>query len=86
MPEYSDEHEAQMPEISGTVEPVRPGKHPPPRPGSGRQRGAALATTSRDDAAAGAGPHTQTESVHLGTTTVVRLERPLALGHGWLLT
>lgn len=73
-------------EISGTVEPVRTGKHSPPRPGSGRQRRTALATTSRNDAATGAGPHTQTESVHLRTATVVRLEGPLALGHGWLLT
>ena len=73
-------------EISGTVEPVRPGKHAPPRPGSGRQRGAALATTGADDATAGARAHPETETVHLGTTTVVRLESPLALGHGWLLT
>src|SRR5699024_2205077 len=59
---------------------------PATRPGSGRQRRTTLTTAGRDDAAPGAGAHAQTESVHLGTTTVVRLEGPLALGHGWLLT
>lgn len=42
----------------------------------------ALAATCSDDRAARTGAHTSTESVHTCTTTVVRLERPLALGHG----
>lgn len=47
---------------------------------SGRQLFAALPTTGRDDRAARAGPHTQTEAVGLGPTTVVRLEGALAHG------
>ena len=44
----------------------------------------ALAAASRHDGAAGTGPHTQTEAVHTGPTAVVRLESPLALGHGYI--
>jgi hypothetical protein len=44
----------------------------------GRELGATLATTSREDRAAGAGTHTETETVDLCTTTVVRLESSLA--------
>jgi hypothetical protein len=40
--------------------------------------GASLATTSTQDGAAGASAHSQAESVHLGATTVVRLESSLA--------
>lgn len=43
----------------------------------------ALATTSRNDCATGTGTHTSTEAVNTCTTTVVRLERPLALCHGY---
>jgi len=42
------------------------------------QFGATLATTCTKDGTAGAGAHTEPESVHLGTTTVVRLEGSLA--------
>ena len=45
--------------------------------------GAALATAGAEDGTAGAGAHAQTETVHLGATTVVRLERSLA--HSQLL-
>jgi hypothetical protein len=41
---------------------------------------AALATTAGQDRATGAGPHPQTEAVHLVTATVVRLVRTLAHG------
>lgn len=50
--------------------------------GSGRELGAALAATRRHDGAARTGPHPETEAVDTSPTTVVRLERPLALGHG----
>ena len=46
--------------------------------GSGRQLGATLAATVREDRAAGAGAHAEAEAVLLGTTTVVRLESTLA--------
>ena len=65
----------------GGAEVIRPGD--PVRPGEQRLRGefgATLATTSREDGAAGAGAHAQPETVHLGTTTVVRLEGSLAHG------
>ena len=52
------------------------------RVGSGRQARASLATTGVDDRATRTGTHTQPESVHACTTTVVRLKGPLALGHG----
>ena len=43
---------------------------------------AALAAARRDDGATRTGAHPETEAVHARPTTVVRLERPLALGHG----
>jgi hypothetical protein len=48
---------------------------------SGGQRLAALAAPPRHDGTAGAGTHTQPETVHSGTAPVVRLEGALALGH-----
>jgi hypothetical protein len=65
----------------GGAEVIRPRN--PVRPGQQRlsgEFGATLATTSRQDGATGAGAHAQPESVHLGTTTVVRLEGSLAHG------
>jgi hypothetical protein len=50
--------------------------------GSGGELVATPATSRRDNGAAGAGPHAQPEPVGPRTTTVVRLERALALGHG----
>lgn len=47
---------------------------------SGRELGAPLATTSRENRTARSRAHAQTEAVHLGTTTVVGLERALAHG------
>ncbi len=66
------------PEICRVNHAVRAGQHLA-APVSGGQACAALATTARDDGAAGAGAHAQTEAVRLGTTTVVGLESPL--GH-----
>jgi hypothetical protein len=48
----------------------------------GRQFFAALTATCRDDGATSTSPHTETETVRARATPVVRLERPLALGHG----
>jgi len=42
------------------------------------QFGATLATTSGQDGTTGAGTHAEPEAVHLGATTVVRLESSLA--------
>jgi len=71
-------------------EPVRPGQHGTSVPGrlrvnargerSGGQTVATLATARRQDGAAGAGTHPQTETVRLVTAAVVRLERTLAHG------
>ena len=58
-------------------ESVRPRQH---RSGSGRELGAPLGATSREDAATGAGAHAGTETVLLGATTVVGLEGALAHG------
>ncbi len=44
----------------------------------GGEFGATLATTSGQDGTAGAGTHAKPEPVHLGATTVVRLESSLA--------
>lgn len=54
------------------------------RPGSGSQRLASLATPPGDDRAPSPGAHPQPEAVHTRTTPIVRLEGPLALGHGCL--
>jgi hypothetical protein len=48
--------------------------------GLSRKLGAPLAATSREDGATGASAHPQTETVDLGTPTVVRLEGSLAHG------
>ena len=48
---------------------------------SDRQALAALAATAGQDRATGAGPHAQTETVHLVTATVVRLVGTLAHGN-----
>lgn len=50
---------------------------------SGSQRAAALVAPPSDDRAAGAGAHPQTEPMHTCTAPIVRLEGPLALGHGY---
>jgi len=46
------------------------------------QGAAALAAATRHDGATGARTHPQPETVHTGPAAVVRLESPLALGHG----
>jgi hypothetical protein len=71
-------------------EPVQPGQHGAPAPNgfrvnargerSGGQTVATLTTARRQDGAAGAGTHPQTETVRLVTAAVVRLERTLAHG------
>jgi hypothetical protein len=52
---------------------------------SGRQRAAALTAPVGHDRTPRAGPHPQAEAVHAGSAPVIRLEGPLALGHGVLL-
>ena len=49
---------------------------------SGGQCVAALTATRRNDCATRTGPHPETEAVNTRAASVVRLERPLALGHG----
>jgi hypothetical protein len=49
---------------------------------SGGEGAAALTAARGNDGAARTGPHPETETVDARPTTVVRLERPLALGHG----
>jgi hypothetical protein len=61
--------------IIRTDHPVRPGEHRVLLRG---KLGATLAATCSQDRAAGTGTHTKTEAVHLGATTVVRLESSLA--------
>lgn len=52
---------------------------------SGRQRAAALTAPVGHDRTPRTGPHAQAEAMHAGSAPVVRLEGPLALGHGVLL-
>jgi hypothetical protein len=52
---------------------------------SGRQRATALTAPVGHDRTPRAGPHPQAEAMHAGTAPVIRLEGPLALGHGVLL-
>jgi hypothetical protein len=52
--------------------------------GSRSERATALATAARHDGAASARAHTKPEPVHACTAPVVRLEGPLALGHGYI--
>jgi hypothetical protein len=53
-----------------------------PVTGSGGEGSAALLATRCHDGAARTGPHPETEAVNTRAASVVRLERPLALGHG----
>jgi hypothetical protein len=62
-------------EVARTDHPVRPGEHRGILRG---KLGATLAAASSEDRATGTGAHTKTEAVHLGATTVVRLESSLA--------
>jgi hypothetical protein len=57
-------------------------KYPPNANASGRQLSATLAAPGREDGPTSAGAHAQPEPVGSRATTVVRLERTLALGHG----
>ena len=52
---------------------------------SGRQCAAALTAPVGHDEPPGPGTHPQPEAMHAGTPPVIRLEGPLALGHGILL-
>ena len=52
--------------------------------GSGSQRTTTLAAPARHDGAPGARTHAQTEAMDARPAPVVRLEGPLALGHGCL--
>jgi len=70
----------RSPEIGAPMYPLLVIEHGAARPPGGLRRdaAAALATTCRQDRATRAGAHPQTETVRLGTTTVIGLERPLA--------
>jgi hypothetical protein len=52
------------------------------RPDSGRQAPPTFPSPVRHDRAPGARPHPQPKPMHPRTLAVVRLEGPLALGHG----
>ena len=67
----------------GFRRPALPESRPAVLRRSGRELCAALAATGVDDRTPRAGTHTQPETMHASTTTDVRLESPLALGHGW---
>lgn len=70
-------------EVGTMMQPIRLRQHPSVRGrGSGSEGSAALTAARRDDGATGTGAHPETEAVNARPTTVVRLERPLALGHG----
>lgn len=70
-------------EVGTMMQPIRLRQHPSVRKrGSGSEFGAALAATRRNDGATRTGAHPEAEAVNPRPTTVVRLERPLALGHG----
>ncbi len=70
-------------EVGTMMQPIRLRQHPSVRKrGSGSEGSAALAATRRDDGATRTGAHPEAEAVNPRPTTVVRLERPLALGHG----
>lgn len=57
---------------------------PPCYPSSSSQCVSALAAPTGDDRTPGAGAHPQPKAVHPSPAPVVRLEGPLALGHGTL--
>ncbi|CAN5490959.1 hypothetical protein BH10ACT9_BH10ACT9_18970 [soil metagenome] len=59
-------------------------KVPTTRTESGSQRTTPFAAPAGHDRTASAGAHTKPESMHPCAAPVVRLERPLALGHGCL--
>lgn len=70
-----------MGEVRGTAQSVVGAEHSGAGrrgEGSGRQRGATLAAPGRQDRAACAGPHAQTEAVGAATTPVAGLEGALA--------
>lgn len=70
-------------EVGTMMQPIRLRQHPSVRKRrSGSEGFAALAATRGNDGATRTGPHPETEAVNTRPTTVVRLERPLALGHG----
>ena len=66
-------------EVARLSQPMMLGQHEgPPGWRLGRQLFATLTAPRRDDATTRAGPHTQPEAMHLGTTAGVRLESTLA--------
>jgi hypothetical protein len=68
------------PIVIGGGDPVGVSQHSETRWLLRGELGATLAATSAQDGAPCTGAHTQTEPVHLGATTVVRLESSLAHG------
>lgn len=66
----------------GSVEWTQAARKDPQQRRLGGQLASTPAAARRDDRPPGPGAHTQPEAVGPGPTTVVRLERALALGHG----
>jgi hypothetical protein len=77
---HPDPSPGYLPEVLGAPHSQRSRQHRVDRPASGGQAGAALATPGRNDGAAGAGPHPQTETMGTAATPIARLERALAHG------
>jgi hypothetical protein len=74
-------------ELGGPPHAVACGKHrqKPCRQKSGSYCATALAAPVGHDGTSGSGTHPQAEPVHTGSAPIIRLEGPLALGHGILL-
>jgi hypothetical protein len=72
----------RRPELRRPGHPVPCRKHRRTRADSGSQHPPALAPTIGYDRAPGASTHSKPKSVHPRSSAVIRLEGPLALGHG----
>ena len=72
--------------VTRSVQPIRLRKHPELQNSdelkSGCEFFAALAATCGNDCTSCTGTHTKTEAMNARAAAIVRLERPLALGHG----
>lgn len=73
-------------EVTCAMQPIRLRKHPELQASDERLSGceffAALAATCGNDCTTRTGTHTKTEAMNARAAAIVRLERPLALGHG----
>src|SRR5215218_9211070 len=77
-PTYAHSTPGRLPEILCATHSQRSGQHVVDRSGSAGQAGAALMTPGRNNGAARAGPHPQTETMGTAATPIARLERALA--------